>query len=192
MRLASIGFAVALCAAVAACATVPQWQSYSDGARGFSLLYPPGWKVKTDFADYGYGYYQGEKSDQLAGVAFIPTGDLAPGTNLNSERTFLAVQTLPKDADCQADRFIMDPPPDYFADMPDDTPDFARLTAEPGDLYGIEEIVHVVSRTPCVAVHYYIEYSQIDQRNANMYRPYDRTALLALFDRIRASLTLTH
>jgi hypothetical protein len=165
------------------------WQTYRG--EGFSIQIPPGWRANPKFVDYGYGYYQDDPTDKLAGTAFTTTADLQPGSNLRSDQSYVLVEFLPPGRKCTADNFLVDPPPDYFTTAPEQTPDFLRTVAEPGDLYGEEHQIHVVSHTPCVAVQYVIEYGQLDADRLKTERPFDRAGLLALLDRIRGSLVLT-
>ena len=157
---------------------------YRDPAGVFSIRIPPGWNVNPKFVDYGYGYYQGSPDDKLPGVAFVSRRDFAPGTNLDSGETFFAVQVLPAKTTCVADSFLVDPPPDYFTTEPEDTADFARTVAEPGDLDGYEEQVRVLSHSPCVAMHVFITYSQ------RATPKFDRARLLGMFDAIAKTVTV--
>lgn len=161
-----------------------QWHTYRDPAGAFTIRLPPGWKAHREWMDYGYGHYQDTPDDELGGTAFLSRRDLAPGTSLDTSGTYLVVQTLPAKTKCLADNFLVDPPPDYFTTEPDDTADFARTVAEPGNLDGYEQQVRVVSHSPCAAVHIFIGYSQ-------SWKPkYDRARLLGLFDRITRTLVV--
>jgi hypothetical protein len=155
MKRAAALIALCVCAASAEPAG---WQSYSDPAHHFSIGYPAGWKVDPNFQDRGYGFFQGDRDDMRPGIAFRPTGDLAPGSNLESDQLALVVQWARPGDRCTASAFLVDPAPDYATERPVEKPDIVRTIAEPGDLYTVEQAVIVVGRTPCMAVHYYVNY----------------------------------
>jgi hypothetical protein len=165
------------------------WITYRGD--GFTIQIPPGWKANAKFADEGYGFHQGSADDRLFGTAFTPPRDLQPKSNLREPRPMLVVERLVDDKGCAADDFIVDPAPDSFTAEPTSTTNFARTIAEPGDLYGEEQQVFVVSTKPCVAVHLYVAYAQMNDVIAKTERPYDRAALFGLFERMRRSLSVT-
>lgn len=169
-------------------AAEPGWQTYTDTARGFSISYPDGWTVNPNFTDKGYGYAQGEMDDVRTGVGLSPTIDLAPGTTLDSKSLVLAVQFARPGDTCKAGAFLADPPPDYFTQMQEDTPDLAHTLAEPGDMYAVEHIVRIVSRAPCLALQIYLVYAQIRPHDPAPPKPFDRAAVFALLSRIAATL----
>jgi len=70
----------------------------------------------------------------------------------------------------------------------EDTPLQARTMAEPGDLYAVEHIVHMISQKPCIALQIYLVTAQRQPRDPNPLRPYDRQALFALLSQITATL----
>jgi hypothetical protein len=156
------------------------WQTYTG--RHFTISYPAGWKVNPAFVDHGYGFYQGDTEDVRAGVAFTPTADIAPGTNLQSDQLMLAVEVARPGDMCQASAFLVDPPPNNETQMPVNKPDAAQTLSLAGDLYAIEHLVLVVSRTPCIAVQYYI----VTARDAQT--QFDRKAVVGLLNHIAATV----
>lgn len=181
MPVRSVLAALALAlAGTAAAGQDAGWQSY-QGA-GFTISYPAGWKVNPAFTDRGYGYYQGESDDVRSGIAFSPAGDIAPGTDLQSDQLVLAVEPARPGDLCQARGFLVDPPPDNDTQILVDKPDAAQTIAQAGDLYTVEHDVIVVSHAPCIAVQYYIVTSR---GGANRV---DRKALLGLLNHIAATL----
>ncbi|HEY2069789.1 MAG TPA: hypothetical protein VGG48_09570 [Rhizomicrobium sp.] len=164
------------------------WQTYRN--KEFSISVPAGWAINPTFEDQGYAYAQGYPDDKLDGVAFTPDTDLDPGTNLRSDSSYIAVEILPAGRDCLARNFLVDQPPDYFTREPEETPDYARIVSEPGDLWGVEEQVHIVSRAPCAALHAYINYGQLDDDRRKTERPFDRARLEDLLARIRRTLLI--
>ncbi|MEJ0043152.1 MAG: hypothetical protein WDM81_13490 [Rhizomicrobium sp.] len=186
MRI-GILFALLLFAGAAQAQDV-SWQTYTDTTRGFSMSYPPGWKVDPNFVDKGYRFHQGDTDDVRDGVAVTPGGDLAPGSTLQSDQLVLAVERARPADLCVAKGFLLDPPPDYFTQTLLDTPQAAQTVAEAGDLYSIEHIVVMASRTPCIAVQYTIVTARPQQGDAKPSKPFDRQALIGLLNHIAATV----
>src|SRR5258707_8567073 len=111
----------------AAAAQVPGWQSY--GGAGFTISIPPGWKADPAFLDKGYAFFQGQSDDVRGGTAFMPTTDIAPGTNLQSDQLKLVVQRARPGDLCTAAAFLVDPPPDYETHRLIDKPELVRTIA---------------------------------------------------------------
>ena len=184
MRVAA-AIAVLLCLATAAAAE-PAWHVYSDAKRNVSIAYPDGWTVDPNFRDKGYGFFQGDNDDYRDGIALKPTADLAPGTNLESDQIVLAVETARPADRCEAKAFLVDPPPDYFTDVPVDKPEVVRTVANAGDLYTIEHIVLIGVRQPCIAAHYILVYGQ--RHGADAPPAFDRAAVLGLLNKIASTI----
>jgi len=70
--------------------------------------------------------------------------------------------------------------------MPVNKPDAAQTLAQAGDLYTIEHVVLIVSRTPCIAVQYYI----VTARNAPA--RFNRETVLGLLNHIAATVKPAH
>jgi hypothetical protein len=164
------------------------WTAYRGD--GFSIDVPPGWKANPKFEDDGYAFYQGYKDDRLLGTSFTPRRNPQPASNLRQPNISLAVERLPAGRDCVADDFLVDPAPDSFTAEPTDTANFARTMAESGDLYGEEQQVFIVSTHPCVAVHTYVAYAQMNRVIDKTEHPYDRAAVYGLFARMRRSVRI--
>ncbi|MEI9887004.1 MAG: hypothetical protein WDN08_10995 [Rhizomicrobium sp.] len=164
------------------------WHTYSDPAHNLSISYPDGWKVDPNFADKGYRYMQGDPDDVRYGIGLSPTVDLAPGTNLESRSLVLAIQFARPGDLCKASAFLADPSPDYFTQVLEDTPDLAHTRAEPGDLYIVERIVHIASRSPCVALQIYLVSDRIRAGDPNKPAAFDRPALFHLLSSIAVTL----
>ena len=185
--LSRLALAALLTAGCAQAADAP-WHTYSDAAHGVAISYPDGWKVDPNYADKGYAYAQGETDDVRYGIGLSPTAELQPGTNLESNSLVLAVQfARPGDA-CRANAFLADPPPDYFTQVMEDTPAQARTLAEPGDLYAVEHIVHMVSQKPCIALQIYLVYGQDHPHDPKPLPHFDRPGLFAQLAQIAATL----
>ncbi len=181
-------FAILLLAGgvTAAGAAAPDWPSYAG--RGFTVAVPPGWTVDAGFLDKGYGFFQGQNDDVRGGTALKPSGDIAPGTTLQSDQLRLVVQTARPGDLCVAASFLVDPPPDYETRKLLDKPEMVRTLAEPGDLYTLEQAVVLVSRTPCIAVHYYIAYARPRPGDPHASAPVDRDGLFKVLGAIAATV----
>ena len=83
------------------------WQTYSDTARGFSISYPSAGS-RSGLADKAMPIRR-RHGRVRHGVAFSPAGDIAPGTNLESNQLVLAVRTA-RPGDLPGDAFLADPP----------------------------------------------------------------------------------
>ena len=181
MLAARLVFALALVAGTARAAP-PGLATYTDTKNGFAIDYPSDWKVNPNWVDKGYGFFQGDTDDVHPGIAFTPSGDIAPGTTLQSDQLVFAIETPRTGAKCVASDFLVDPPPDYFTNVHVDKPDVVDTVAQAGDQYIIEHIVIVARQTPCLAVHYVI----VSARAGG--KPYDRDGLIAALNRITGTL----
>jgi len=165
------------------------WQTYRDDARGFTVSFPADWKPNPDYHDDDYPTSD-EPPPRIHALAVTPTGDLQPGTTLNS--VHIAIVPLPPfRSQCAAWSFIATPPPDFNSGFDVDTPDYAHVTGgDPGGWYTYEDFVWRISTTPCIGVHYTISYHADDSDQAKSEKPFDRAKLLALLDAIRATVVL--
>jgi hypothetical protein len=173
-------------ALAAAPAQAPDWQSYRG--PGFTLSYPPEWKVDPNFLDKGYAFFQGQSDDVRGGIAFAPGYDLAPGSNLESDQLKLVVQAARPGDRCAAASFLVSASPDYETKKLIDKPDAVRIFAEPGDKYGIEQAVLIVSKAPCIAVHYYIAFERLTRSDPQGRKEFDREQLYRLLGAIAATV----
>ncbi|MBS0472308.1 MAG: hypothetical protein JSR60_14645 [Proteobacteria bacterium] len=166
-------------------ADVPaDWQHYSG--RGFTASYPPGWTVNPAFVDKGYGFFQGDTDDVRAGVAFKPAGDIAPGTDLQSDQLKLVVQVARPGDLCTAAAFLVDPSPNYATERVLDKPDRVHTIAEAGDLYTLEQAVVIATQKPCIAVHYYMAFARL--RPGDPRKAIDRQQLYNLLGAIASTV----
>jgi hypothetical protein len=177
-----------LLAAGCAQAAEPGWSTYNDAKHGFSLSYPPGWRVDPAHVDKGYGYFQGDRDDVRDGVAFMPTADIAPGTNLESDQLALIIEPARPADRCVASAFLVDPPPDNATQTIVEKPDAVQTLAAAGDLYSVEHIAIIASHAPCIAVHYVIYSRQIGRNDPAATKPFDRAMVIGLLNKIASTL----
>ena len=150
----------------------------------FSVVYPMDYTV-----DAAYAYDQFGPKKLINGVKFTIPVSMATGTNLSPD-TYISVESLPHAKNCTGDIYIL---ADVKAQIiPENGVQYSVATNSgvgAGNLY--EETVYaIVDSVPCTAVRYYIHSSNIDNYPPGAVREFDRTALLATFDKIRQSLVL--
>ena len=184
--------AAALCAlallclpspAVARRATTPAgWKTYADAALGFTIAYPPDWSVDPARRSPG-------PDGDIPGVAFGIPASLAAGTNLSADLTGVTVDHVDAGV-CDAGRFLADPQDLHHLTDPSGTWSVATMTdAGAGQSYEMTVYARK-GRTACLAVRYVIHSSNLENYEPGAVKPFDRAALVALFDRIRATLAL--
>ena len=169
---------------LAGCGSTPAgWHNFRDAALGYTISYPPGWRIDTH-----YTYSTLGPGREIRGVAIHIPAAMARGTNLSSFDTAISVETLP--GPCNAARFL-------------DAPQNARTVKENGITYLVaqgedagagnlyQETIHAVADSqPCLAVRSFIHSTNIANYDPGTVRPFDRAALLSWFDRIRRTLVL--
>lgn len=160
----------------------PTTQTYSSST--FSVVYPVEWSV-----DESYKYTGVSEAKPIMGVRFTIPGTMATGTNLSAD-SYVAVETLPRASTCTGDIYIKDDVKASTIDANGRAWSLATTSgAAAGSLY--EEMVFAVPGSkPCFAVRYFIHSTSIGNYPPNTVTEYNRSALLAEFDKIRDSLTL--
>jgi len=160
-------------------------QVYSNGAMGFSIRYPAGYSVDTSYKYQALG-----PGKDIDGIKFIIPASIASGTNLSSYDTGLSVEEVPDVQDCNAGIFVY--PGASVQNMSDNNVDYSLATtsdAGAGNFY--EEKVWAISGTnPCVAVRYFIHYTNIGNYDPGTIKEFDRSALMNQFDQMRRTLIL--
>lgn len=153
---------------------------YASSTMKFSLMYPP-----TFMLEEPYLYTRVSASKPISGVKFKVPSTMVQGTNLAAD-SGVSVEQLPRAKACTGDIFVK-------ANVRAMTQTSGSLTFSVatssetvgGDTY--EEMVYAVaSSSPCVAVRYFIHSTAAGTSTSS----FDRSALLAAFDKIRASLSV--
>jgi len=159
------------------------WKTYTDAALGFTIAYPPDWKVDPARRSPG-------PDADIPGVAFnIPAG-LAAGTNLSADLTGVTVDHIDGSGACNAGRFLADPQGLHDVVDRGRTWSVATMTdAGAGQSYEMT-VYALKGPTACLAVRYVIHSSNIENYEPGAVKPFDRAALVAVFDRIRGTLAL--
>ncbi len=167
-------------------ATAPQANSFTNASSTFTVQYPQGW---TPNADYKYTGVSAAKP--ISGVQFKIPGEMATGTNLSAD-TYVSVEQLPRATSCVADIYLLDNVKPQAIDANGHSYSLASTSeAAAGNRY--EEWVYAIpGSTPCTAARYFIHYGAIENYPTDgSVKEFDRAALLAIFDSIRDSISVT-
>ncbi|QQG38293.1 MAG: hypothetical protein HYS26_01960 [Candidatus Kaiserbacteria bacterium] len=161
---------------------VPQFSTYATST--FSITYPQGYTVDDAYA------YEGVPKKPIAGVKFTIPGAMATGTNLSTD-SGVSVEWLPRAQKCAGDIFLFDNVRSQELTVGSTTWSVATTSgAGAGNLY--EEMVYaVVGSKPCTAVRYLLHSTNIGNYDPGAVREFDRLKLIADFNAIRDSLTLS-
>jgi len=151
----------------------------------YSIVYPDGYTADETYA------YQGVPNKPIPGVKFVIPGTVATGTNLSAD-SGVSVESLPRAKACTGDIYIYQNVRARDLTVGSTTWSVASSSdAGAGNFYE-EQVFAVKDSKPCIAVRYYIHSTNIDNYPAGTVNAFNRDALLAQFDSIRDSLTLTH
>ncbi len=164
--------------------TVPEGtQTYSYPPLGFSIKYPTGSVLNESYA------YDQLGPEAIPGIKVAVSPKLTEGTNLSTD-SGVSVEYFPNADACNASMFLYDQP--KATTLTDGGVTYSVASASgagAGNLY--EEKVYALSgQNPCIAVRYFIHYTQIGNYPAGTRTEFNKAALLAEFDTIRHSLTL--
>jgi hypothetical protein len=175
--------------ALASVAAQAAWQTYTSASLGYTISYPPGWRVRTDYQ------YDGMGADHpIAGVAFQIPASRTALTNLSDTSTQVSVESVSDTGNsvaCSAARFL--PDVQDARELTDGGRRWSVATAEDGaagNLY--TTIVYaLLDHSPCVAVRYVIHSTNIlNYTVGGTVTAFDGNALLADFDEIRHTLNV--
>ena len=158
------------------------WMRYDSA--GFSIAAPPGWTP-----DVSHVYQALGPGKDIHGIAFTIPASMAAGTNLSTE-TYLAVETLPGQAACTAAAFLSDSTPAPAVTSGGVSYSVATSSqGAAGNQYD-ETVYAARGTTPCIAVRAFIHSTNIGNYDPGTIKAFDRTALVAQFDAIRATLKI--
>ena len=173
----------------------PVLSSYASSTLGFSISYPKAFSL-----DERYAYDQFGEKKLIHGVKFTIPSEMATGTNLTSD-SYISVEQLPRAKNCTGDIYLT---ANVRAETITENGRVYSLAtssgAAAGNLY--EEFVYALSgSSPCTAIRYFIHSGNIGNYlpaeasaqagEEGSVREFDRATLLAEFDKIRRSLSLT-
>ena len=155
---------------------------YHSKPMHFAIAYPPHWTVNPNYADETLG-----PGKEIHGIAFTISAERIKGTNLSSD-TSLDVLSLP--GACDASRFVDSPQDVKTVTEAGRTYSYATASdAGAGNRY--EETIYALTGTsPCLAVRYFIHYTEIGNYDPGTVKAFDRKALIKTFGRMRRSLAI--
>lgn len=155
--------------------------TYSSSAMGISIKYPRAFTLSDTYQ------YMGVPNKPISGVKVSIPESMATGTNLSLD-SGVSVEQLPRALNCTGDIFLL---ADVRAsDVTENgVPYSVASSSEAGAGNRYEEVVYALAGSkPCTAVRYFIHYAAIENFEPGFVEQFDRAALMAEFDKIRASL----
>lgn len=159
--------------------------TYASSTMGISIKYPKSYTLGVTYQ------YTGFPKKPINGVKVLIPATMATGTNVSNFDTGVSVEQLPRAQSCTGDIFVVDNV--KATSVTENGVSYSVATtsgAGAGNLY--EEMVFALSGSkPCTAVRYFIHSMSIGNFEPGVAREFDREALIAEFDKIRASLVLT-
>ncbi len=159
---------------------------YESGAAGFSIRYPAGFALDTN-----YRYQEMGPGKEINGTKFTIAPTVAAGTNLAAD-SYVSVEEIPQTRDCQATLFLDHQSGVKAESLSDNGTDYSVASstgAGAGNRY--EETVYAIPGTnPCMALRYFIHYGVIENYPPGKVHEFDKQTLLAEFDSIRRTLII--
>lgn len=160
---------------------------YESSIYGFSLRHPHGFAVDERYSYQGLG-----PGRDIPGVSFTVPASFSHGTNLSSDSRLSVERLSAATSTCDAALFLESPSASSTAVTEAGVrySTLAQSGAGAGNRY--EETIYALSdSSPCTAVRYFIHSTAIENYPEGAVRQYDKAALVAVFDSIRRSLTLS-
>jgi len=158
-------------------------QTYSYPPLGFSIKYPAGYML-----DESYTYDQ-LGPEAIPGIKVSVPATMTEGTNLSPD-SGVSVEYFPNADRCTASMFLFDQPAATTLSDGGVTYSVAGVSdAGVGNVYE-EKVYALAGQNPCIAVRYFIHYTQLANYPEGTRKAFEREVLLAEFDKIRHSLTL--
>ena len=164
--------------------------TYASSTLGVSFMYPPAYTLNAQYAYDLFGpnkLINGFKVTIPASMAMASTSSPQAGTNLSAD-TYLSVEQLPRAKRCTADIYLTANVTAHAVSEGGTDYSFASSSGVAAGNRYEEQVYALATSTPCTAVRYFIHYAAIENFPADTVQEFDRTALLADFDKIRHSL----
>ncbi len=159
-------------------------EMYTQNTNGFSIYYKKGYTVDESYI------YQMNPEKMIAGVKFTIPASMKGNTNLSND-SYLSVEQISNTETCSADLFLDGS--HSAEERIENSTTYSFVSAEnagAGNRY--EETVYALPGTnPCVAVRYFIHYTNIQNYDPGTIREFDRDALLKEFDAMRKTLVVS-
>lgn len=158
-------------------------QTYSYPPLGFSVKYPAGYML-----DESYTYDQ-LGPEAIPGIKVSVPQKLTDETNLSKD-SGVSIEYFPNVPSCTASLFLYGQPQASVMNDGGTTYSTASVSgAGAGNLYE-ERIYALAGQNPCIAVRYFIHYTQLANYPEGTKKEFKKDELIAQFDTIRRSLTL--
>jgi membrane-bound inhibitor of C-type lysozyme len=159
---------------------------YSNSEMGVSIRYPEGFSVNEK---YIYGNLGPHK--EIYGTKLTIDPNIATSTNLAMD-TYISIESIPQVSTCDAALFL-DPQISKKSISLQEGKNIYSVSSSTGAGAGNryeEEVYAIPGTNPCIAVRYYIHYGAFENYPEGSVRPFDREALISIFDSIRQTLKL--
>ncbi|HVV38965.1 MAG TPA: MliC family protein [Candidatus Paceibacterota bacterium] len=157
----------------------------ASSTPGFTVKYPKTFSLNSAYVNETF------PKKPISGIKLTVPETMATGTNLSSD-TGLSVEWLPNARNCTGDIFVAENV--KAQKVTENGVSYSVATtsgAGAGNLY--EETVYAISGSkPCTAVRYFVHSGNIGNYPAGTVTEFDRAGLMAQFDKIRQSLTLSN
>ncbi len=169
---------------------VENWSIFASSTMQLSLRYPKDFSLRRS---YSYAL-RDPGAVPISGIKFMIPAALYQGTNLSGFDTGVSVEQLPEaTSTCSALVFLPNNGVEEKS-LTDKGVEYRVATftgAAAGNRY--DETVFVIKNAPlCTAVRYFIHSTNIGNYTQGTIKEFDKTALLAQFDKIRESLVFEH
>jgi membrane-bound inhibitor of C-type lysozyme len=158
---------------------------YHDGENGFTVRYPNGWKINSAYKNPATG----ASLQNFHDLKFVIPDSQATGTNLSSGDSGVSIEMAQTEG-CSAAAFTDQSV--IAATTTINGIEYSLATssdAGAGNFY--EEFIYALPTSkPCIAIHYLIHSTNIDNYEPDTVTAFNRTGLLKQFDGIRDSFRL--
>ncbi len=163
----------------------PADSTFASSTLGLSVKYPPQYILNSSYTNDAFGAQK-----LIHGVQFLVPAASATGTNLVAADTGVSIEWLPNARNCTGDIYLKaNVKPTAITDGAVQYSVATSTTAVAGG--SKEEMVYaLVGSKPCTAVRYSIHTATAASSSAPV-QSYNRSALLAQFDKIRQSLVVS-
>ncbi len=155
---------------------------YHDATNGFTMRYPANNTVNATYVNQEFG-----PGKDIPGVKFLIPETMATGTNLSASDTGVSIEFVTS-TDCQANLFVDGAP--KATTVTEAGTEFSVATATQGAAGNrYEETAYAFpGSTPCVAVHYLVHSTVLENYPPGTITAFDHTALIKQFDAMRKTL----
>lgn len=163
--------------------TTTETSTYAYPPLGFSIKYPKTYALNESYM------YQGLGEEGIPGIKVTVPSSVSEATNLSSD-SGVSVEYLPNVENCSASLFLYDQPQALTVQDGGVSYSVAESAdAAAGNRYD-EKVYAIAGANPCIAVRYFIHYTELANYPAGTKKAFEKEQLLSEFDQIRRSLTL--